>query len=375
MFLNRLLLRALTVLAVVALTLLVIFATSDYESETIDHVVQPELFKIDFSGYGADPTREDIEKLCSQHGFKAHPETRRHRKIHDLILLGTEYEWLEIRLHSLSRYVDRFIIIEAPKTAAGLPKPIYLRRDWEKFTPFHHQLSHFVIGGEFTMTASWENEDVFRNTLLDTGLQRLIESEHAPSEDDFIVVGSVDEIPRPEAMVLLRNCKVPDRITLVSQWYLHSFEWLYRGKAWLLPHATVFHGRDGTVPPSGLRNGQISTTWSLPRLFERRLEQTELQNAGWHCSWCFSTIREMHTEMQNPSYEEWNTEENREPSTIVDRVRQVLDIFGRNEYAPDWVEGNRDVPRHVLENAERFKHLLNRSGEDAAFLDFKPQQI
>ena len=72
------------------------------------------------------------------------------------------------------------------------------------------------------------------------------------------------------------------------------------------------------------------------------------------------------------SHTPWNTEENRHPKRIVDRVRKGLDLFGRPDQLYDRVENNKDVPKYVLEHEERFRHMLDRDGESAAFVDYEP---
>lgn len=46
------------------------------------------------------PLRE-AEELCRTHEFEVYPERNEHRKIYDLFLIGTELDWLEIRLGTL----------------------------------------------------------------------------------------------------------------------------------------------------------------------------------------------------------------------------------------------------------------------------------
>ena len=78
----------------------------------------------------------------------------------------------------------------------------------------------------------------------------------------------------------------------------------------------------------------------------------------------------MQTKMASSSHTPWNTEENRDPNSIVGRVRHGVDIFNREDQIYDRIEDPKDVPKYVLENGERFGHMLYRDGEDAGFWDF-----
>ena len=56
----------------------------------------------------------------------------------------------------------------------------------------------------------------------------------------------------------------------------------------------------------------------------------------------------------------------------MERVREGLDLFGRENELYDRIEDNKDAPQYVLAHADRFGHMLNRDGDNAAFLDYKP---
>ena len=45
--------------------------------------------------------------------------------IYDTFLFFNEFELLEIRLEELKDIVDRFVLVEAPLTLSGKPKPLF----------------------------------------------------------------------------------------------------------------------------------------------------------------------------------------------------------------------------------------------------------
>ena len=80
----------------------------------------------------------------------------------------------------------------------------------------------------------------------------------------------------------------------------------------------------------------------------------------------------MRTKMHSFSHQGWNTANNRDSRTLVNRVRHGLDLFGRVGELYDRVELNGDVPPFIFEQYKqngRFRYLLNRDGEDAGFED------
>jgi beta-1,4-mannosyl-glycoprotein beta-1,4-N-acetylglucosaminyltransferase len=97
-----------------------------------------------------------------------------------------------------------------------------------------------------------------------------------------------------------------------------------------------------------------------------------MRDAGWHCSSCFSTLEGLRGKMAGFSHTPWNTEINRDAKTMVARVRNGEDLFGRVGEKYKRVEGNKDVPDYVLHRPDAFGYMLDRDGEDAGFSDWKP---
>jgi beta-1,4-mannosyl-glycoprotein beta-1,4-N-acetylglucosaminyltransferase len=189
-----------------------------------------------------------------------------------------------------------------------------------------------------------------------------LSGDQKPSQDDVILVSDIDEIPRPETLQLLRNCKYPRRLTLRSRFYYYSFQWIYRGEEWHHPQATIYDG-DNTIRPENLRMGHGDTD-------ETELDKANLWNASWHCSSCFATIEQMLNKLSSFSHTNWNSPEIRDPTRIVRVVQNGLDLYedGREFY--DRVESNPDIPEFIRANEEKFSYMINRDAPNANFRDY-----
>jgi beta-1,4-mannosyl-glycoprotein beta-1,4-N-acetylglucosaminyltransferase len=64
---------------------------------------------------------------------------------------------------------------------------------------------------------------------LQVGLPGLVGTAHPANPGVVLVVSDIDEVLRLGAMPILRHCLVPSRMTLRTQFYYYSFQWLYRG--------------------------------------------------------------------------------------------------------------------------------------------------
>jgi beta-1,4-mannosyl-glycoprotein beta-1,4-N-acetylglucosaminyltransferase len=316
---------------------------------------------------------QDANTICTSHKFATYRAKPR-RKVFDLVLLSTELDWLEIRLNTLSAYVDYFVIVESPTTFTGKSKPLHLQENWHLFQEFHHQIIHRVVEDPIQSARIWDHEDFFRNSLLHAVFPALVGTEQEARHGDVLVISDMDEIVRPGTALVLRYCDIPARLTLRTDFYYYSFQWRHRGLQWAHPDATIYQGAY-TLPPNDLRAGLLGPNIGGVAMaaLRRWWDRGTLWNAGWHCSSCFASVAEMRTKMHSFSHQGWNTPDNREAAVMMDRVRNGQDLFGRPSEIYDRIDDNQDVPAYIRQQyAEkgRFKYMLDRDGEDAGFEDW-----
>ena len=128
-----------------------------------------------------------------------------------------------------------------------------------------------------------------------------------------------------------------------------------------------------TIKPNDLRQGLLEGRWTVSAALRRWWDRGTLWNAGWHCSSCFATVSETLTKMNSFSHQGWNTEENRDPSTLVSRVQAGKDLFGRADQSYTRVAANADIPSYISQQHQingRFGYLLDRDGVGAGFEDY-----
>ncbi|KAF3920021.1 hypothetical protein ABW21_db0203495 [Orbilia brochopaga] len=306
----------------------------------------------------------DAQALCGAQRWPVFDAEARkpRRKIYDLVMVNNEMDWLEIRMETMAKYVDYFIIVEAAVTFTGLPKALVMEANWDRFAKFHKQIIYKVLENPpYGARCTWDYEDHQRNAMFTQVIPRL-QGEHAARIGDVIIVADVDEVVRPAALQILRNCDFPKRLTLRSQFYYYGFQFRHRGLEWAHPQATTFQGAD-TILPAHLRSGdgssRVAAWW----------EKADLWNAGWHCSSCFATIEDMLIKMKSFSHMKLNAEKFRDRDRIVDRIRNGLDLWDRKGQIYDKIPGNQDIPEILKDKPERFSYLLDREGANAGFLD------
>lgn len=282
-------------------------------------------------------------------------------------MLNNELDWLEIRLETMAKYVSYFVILESAVTFTGLEKPLTLKDNWARFSKFHSQIIYKTLENPpIGAKRTWDMEDYQRNAMLLQGVMDSgLEEKKRPNEGDVLIVADVDEVVRPAALLVLKECDIPPRVTLRSRFYYYGFQWEHRGPEWEHPQATVYKG-ENTILPADLRNGEggnsVAGWW----------DKADLWNSGWHCSSCFATVEDMLNKMRSFSHTSLNDEKFRDRTRIVDRVRKGLDLWDRDGEFYDRRDNNGDLPEFLKGEAERkrFGYLLNRDGTNAGFIDY-----
>ncbi len=296
---------------------------------------------------------KEAEQFCQHRRWNSRQDRSKPRKVYDLILINTELEWLEIRLGQMYNNIDYFIIVEAALTFQDNPKPLYVQEHWDSFKPYHAKMIRHTLnttGVEFKDT--WHREQFSRNAMYDQVIPFLTGAQ-AANEGDVILVSDVDEMPRPSTITALRNCEFPKKLSLHSHMYYYSFQWVNR-QDWPHPQAT-YYSANSTVLPDELRSQGEGTQ--------------HLYNAAWHCSYCFSTIKEMVSKIKSFSHQELNQDRFKDPKEVLRKVRTGIDMYERAEEIYDRVEDNRDVPEFIRKSGDKLKYMLDRDPENGNFLD------
>ena len=118
-------------------------------------------------------------------------------KVFDCFPFFNELELLELRLETFYDLVDYFVIVEADKTHANLPKPFNFyeyRNDFKKYFPKIHYIMD-TTAVEYKGAGDWSIENHQRNSIA----KGLTDAE----PDDLILISDLDEFPNPATLKTL----------------------------------------------------------------------------------------------------------------------------------------------------------------------------
>lgn len=122
-------------------------------------------------------------------------------RIFDCFTFFNELELLELRLASLYDVVDRFIIVEANKTHANVPKPFNFYEHLHDYEKYFQKISYIMDTSvvKYKGAGDWSIENNQRNNIA----KGLAEVKAEP--DDLVMISDLDEIPNPAIVQTIRE--------------------------------------------------------------------------------------------------------------------------------------------------------------------------
>lgn len=300
------------------------------------------------------PNAEATE-YCYRYRYDVYPHRERRRRIYDLIMVNSELDMLEIRIANSYDYVDYFIIVESTLSFSGKKKPLYVKDNWDRFEPYHEKIIRHTLDFDFSNISNpWIIEEMHRNAPF-TVVFPILTSSQKPRQGDVIISSDTDEIPKPHALIALRNCDFPGLVALRSKLYYYGFQWRVGGdQEWRFgPMATIYNGSNTTLPQD-MRTGAPNNIWS----------------GGWHCSYCFGKISEIIQKIGSFSHVDLDKPRFTNRSKILYNVRYGEDLYDRGDQIYQYIADNQDIPEYVKKNSERFKYLIDRNPTSGNFEDY-----
>jgi beta-1,4-mannosyl-glycoprotein beta-1,4-N-acetylglucosaminyltransferase len=255
-----------------------------------------------------------------------------------------ELDLLEIRLNELDTVVDKFVLVECTKTHSLQSKPLYFEENKERYTKFLHKIIHVIVSDMPAEIEYQHHIDNFHRGCIMRGLGDAL-------PDDLILISDLDEIP--EASLI--NLKMPTPTVFSHQCFGYALNIKVESPQdianWL-----------GTVV---IRNKDFDhTPIQTYRESRREIALNSKIEGGWHYSYLgdaktiFHKLKSFsHTEIleQFPSLSE---------DYIQNCINTTTDFLGFFRFPPHGAQHKKysineiHAPQYVLDNKEKFKHLI-----------------
>ena len=295
-------------------------------------------------------------------------------KIFDCFMYFDEEIVLDIRLNTLSPYVDHFVIVESKYNHKGDKRN--LEFNINKYKKFEKKIIYLVSNdlpeGIETINES-DTEDhksnkYITNALLRENSQRnyIIKGLNDADKNDVILISDVDEIPNLDSVNFQ---KINKKIMLFKQnMFYYKLNLVLPEIIWT---GTKACRKKDLISPQWLRNvkDRIYPVWRLDTLFsdKKYSSMKVIENGGWH----FSNIKSpnaIHHKLKSYLH---HREFDEEPLT----VQQIDDIIKNKQAIYDLRVDKRvnkvgngqflekfniqKLPSYILNNKEKFSDWLD----------------
>ncbi len=225
--------------------------------------------------------------------------------IYDCFMYFDEDLLLDLRLHSLNKFVKKFVITEATYTHNGAKKK--LNFDINKFKKFKDKITYIVVDKQPDNILELSNDDdkiargekLILNGMARDYFQRenLYNGIKEALNDDLILISDLDEIPNLND---LKSSSINNNIIIFEQkMFYYKLNLFYKDFKW---QGTKGVKRKNFISPQWLRNikGKKYATWRIDTFFSNK-KYTNLffvKNGGWHFT-CLRTPEELEKKLLN----------------------------------------------------------------------------
>ena len=270
-------------------------------------------------------------------------------KIYDCFLYWDEDLLLDLRLNILNDYVDYFVIVEGNKTWQNNYKEFKFQI--EKFKKFENKIIYIKVDDMPDGQNPWIRENFQRN-CINRGLK------HA-NKNDLIIISDLDEIPNPQ---FIKNFDYKKKFAVFKQ---NHYYYKLNLQAQLNPY---WHGSRICIKkflksPQWLRDLKFKKRpfW---RIDKWRLNNI-IENGGWHfCN--LKTPKELLYKYKNLCetndqyvFKEKIPEELLNEKSIENKIKQGLDLLGRNEQFKI-VKIDDTFPKHLIDNQKKYLDWISK---------------
>ena len=245
---------------------------------------------------------------------------------------------LELRLNSLKKFVNKFVIVESQYDHQGNKKNLNFKI--EKFNNFKDKIEYIILNEFPKNLSNWERENYHRN-FINNGLQ---EAEH----DDYIMISDLDEIPKIDNIQIFEKKKYTafKQKMFYYKFNLHNLtepDWF----------GTKVCKKKYLRSPQWIRNQKVK---EYPFWRFDKLRWNIIKEGGWHFSFVMSSIN-IKKKIESFAHTELNKSEFINIETIQQKINLKQDLFGR-PFKFIKIEDEKILPEYLVFNKNKFLDFL-----------------
>ena len=281
---------------------------------------------------------------------------------------------LDLRLHTLDKFVKKFVITEATYTHNGSKKE--LKFDLNRFKKFKDKIIYLVVDNQpknILNLIEGESKDNRGEKLILNGMARdyfqrenLSRGLSKVSDEDLIIISDLDEIPNLDN---LNFSSIKNNIVLFEQkMFYYKFNLLYENFTWLGSKAIK---NKNFKSPQWLRNikGRKYPYWRLDTYFSKKKYSNLyfVKNGGWHFT-CIRTPEELEKKLLNFAHHYEYEESGLKIGDLKKFISEKRVMYDHNvdQRGYKWSGksilkkiDNKDLPNHIEKNLKIYDDWLD----------------
>jgi beta-1,4-mannosyl-glycoprotein beta-1,4-N-acetylglucosaminyltransferase len=255
---------------------------------------------------------------------------------------------LEIRLNTLHKVVDKFIICEATRDHAGNKK--ILNFDKEKFSKFKDKIEYIIVD-DIPLNVESNKKNWHKNHVRDQ-FQRnaIVRGLNTCSPEDYIMISDIDEIPNPKK---INEFNIKNKYACFLQKNFQSKINLLNITENNWPGTKICQKKN-LKSPQWLRDIKTKKRpfWKIFRDKQPQL----IKDGGWH----FSFLKKPDSiikKIKSYSHQEFNTPRFTNKDNIEKKILKGEDLFDR-KLKYKIVNLDETFPDYIINNKDKFKDWI-----------------
>lgn len=264
-------------------------------------------------------------------------------KVYDVFPFFNELDVLEIRLEELWDVVDVFVLAESNLSHSGKPKEYIFENNKERFAKYASKIRRIQVDDMPETPDSWLREKFQRYS----GIKGLTDV----AEDDIIITSDLDEIPRADAIELIKSDENNwARYILTIPMFQYKLNYMKIHDIVKQPNIMVTRAKFYTNP-------QQEREYTFPWV-QKPDDLVFVDHGGWHFTY-FGDNNHAITKIQNFAHTETDTPDMIAKHDVEWFVKNKCGHHGpANPERFEYVVVDEYFPDCITQNLDKWKHMI-----------------
>jgi len=274
----------------------------------------------------------------------------KNQKLYDCIPFYQSNLLFELRLHTLSKIVDKFIVCEATKSHSGKPKSLIF--DLKRFDKFREKIEYIVVDD----MPDKKNKFFDKYPLYNFQIDKLLNGIKDADDEDLIMISDEDEIPNPGVVENFDYDNFKYAIFLQNLYY-YKFNIQnkdeFNGNEW--PGSRICKKKN-LKKFSKFRSLKTKNSKASFWKFWKEKSIQLIKNGGWHFTYLMNS-ESIAKKIQSSEHDEYNKSDFTEIKKIEYRINNLIDPFDRSNKLKKVMIDN-SFPEHLLSNLDYYSRWI-----------------